>query len=66
MLFLMGEIGFFSTGLYGSHLTASDQIYGGRFDLGLFRPGSFRLESFRPLVVSDNFGESFRPDFFKP
>ena len=29
MLFLMGEIGFFSTGLYGSHLTASDQIYGG-------------------------------------
>ena len=30
-----------------------------RFGPGLFRPGSFR-----PLVVSANFGGSFRPEFF--
>ena len=29
MLFLMGEIGSFLSGLYGSHLTTSDQFYGG-------------------------------------
>ena len=34
----------------------------GRFGLELFRP-----ESFRPCVVSANFGESFWPDFsFNP
>ena len=31
----------------------------------LFRPGSFRLGSFRPWVVSTNFGGSFRSNFFK-
>ena len=35
-----------------------------RFGRGSFRPGSFRPESIRPWVVSANFGESFRPDFF--